>query len=121
MVFVVENSNYNALIRIHAEKLELSDCLKLKRIINRLSGHNRDIILNLAELKILDNVFVEKLISSQKHCEKNNCTLSLCGVSPDVLCVFYLLKLDKYFEFYENEEEAYFRENRLVKRRLKVV
>ena len=81
----------------------------------------RDIIINLNRISTFDNLFIEKLLRFQRHCETKNCSISLCGANHDALCIFYLLKLDKYFEFYENEDEALLRENRLVKRRLKVV
>ncbi len=82
---------------------------------------NRNIIFNLSKIKTIDNILVEKLIAAQKYWEKRNRAVCLCGISPETLSVFYLLKLDKYFEFYENEKEAFLRKNRLVKRRLKAV
>lgn len=72
-------------------------------------------------MKQIDNLFVEKLFSFKKHCDKNNCCISLCGGDQEILAIFYLIKLDKYFEFYENIEEAVSRQNRLIRRRLKVV
>jgi len=61
------------------------------------------------------------LLFSWKFCDNNNCIISLCGMNPDTLCIFYLLKLDKYFEIYDNLNEAVLREHRLIKRRLKAV
>ncbi len=121
-MFVVENINNATVINVQAKKLELFECLSLKKIITGISNQkNRDIIINLGSITNLNNLFVEKLICSGKHCEKNNCTIALCGVNHNILCILYLLNLDRYFEFYENEQEALLRENRLVKRRLKAV
>ena len=122
MFFSIKNINNTDIINIRAKKLEVSECLMLIKIIAKISKRrNRKIILNLNYILNLDNFFVERLIYCQKYCAKNNCIIAFCRVKPDILSVFFLLKLDKYFEFYENEYDALLRENRLIKRRLKAV
>ena len=81
----------------------------------------RDVVINLSRIKVFDNKFVQKLICIEKKLRQNNCSIALCGLNYDILCVLYLIRLDKYFEFYENGNDAFLRENRLVRRRLKVV
>ena len=122
MFFSIKNINNTDIINIRAKKLEVSECLMLIKIIAKISKRrNRKIILNLNYILNLDNFFVERLIYCQKYCDKNNCIISFCRVKPDILSVFFLLKLDKYFEFYEDEYDAFLRKNRLIKRRLKAV
>lgn len=122
MSFVVENYEYQTIITLQVQNPGYFECLALSRIIRKAAdAKNRDIIINLSKLTALDNFFIEKLVSARNHCEKNNCIIALCGLEHEILSVFYLLRLDKYFEFYDNIEEAVLRKNRLVKRRLKVV
>lgn len=121
-MFIVRDIRDVSIIKIQTKKLEMLQCLMLYKIIQKLTEKkNRNIVLDLECLQAINNLFIEKLLKSHKLCESQNCSLSLCGLKHNVLCIFYLLKLDKYFEFYENKKEAFLRENRLVKRKLKIV
>ena len=122
MIFSIKNLEDAVVIDIKAKKPVLSEYLLLGKTIKKLARFkNRHIVLNLNHDIILENSFIEILLSSWKTCDKSDCILSICGVKADMFCIFYLLRLDKYFEFYEDKYDAVLRENRFVRRRLKVV
>jgi len=118
----VKNIENWDIVDIRLEKPCLSEYIQISRELNRLvSNKNRYIVINLKQVAVFENLFIEMLLSAKKSCEKTNCNVSVCGMNQDILCIFYLLRLDKYFEFYEDEYDALLRKNRLVKRKLRVV
>ena len=122
MIFSIKDIGNTSIIYIQAKSFSLSECLLISKTIIKLAKRkNRYIVLNLNYSLAINNLFLEMLLFSWRFCDRNNCIISLSGINPDTLCIFYLLKLDKYFEIYDNSHEAILRKNRLVKRRLKVV
>ena len=113
------------IVDIQVKNAGLSEGIVFKKKILELamliSEQNRHIVLSFNNSREFHNIFVEKLILAGKFCAKNNVTLSFCGVGVEKLSVFYLLKFDEYFEFYEDKYDAVLRKNRLIKRRLQVV
>ncbi|HSA05898.1 MAG TPA: hypothetical protein P5556_01820 [Candidatus Gastranaerophilales bacterium] len=122
MIFTVKNIKNTDIINIQNKKYSIFEmALLFKTIIKLAEQKNRHVIINFNQKQVLNNLFIETLMSAQKYCDRTNSVLSLCGMRSDTLCVFYLLKLDKHFEFYENQFDAVIRENRLIRRRLKAV
>ncbi len=122
MIFTVKKVKNTNIVCIHTKKFSEAECLQVYRFISRqVRLKNRYIMLKLNQNLILNNFFVEMLLSIRRICDKNNAEISLCDITPDNLCILYLLKLDKFFEFYENEYDAFMRENRFVKRYLRAV
>ncbi len=122
MIFTVKNVGNTDIIYIHARRPGLPEYLLIGRAIDAHAGlQNRHIVLKLNQNLVLENLFVEMALSVRRNCIQNNSSLSLCCTNPDLLSILYLLKLDRFFEFYESEHDAFSRENRLVKRRLKAV
>lgn len=110
------------ILDIPANKQDFSACMSINREIMSLArGRAKNIIINLESTTYIDNTFVNMLLDSEKFCFKSGCTLSICGMSPDILCAFYLLKLDKCIELYETANDALYRKNRLVRRKFRVV
>lgn len=122
MIFTIKTSDNTDIIYIYSQKPDSAACLRLKKFIcNQARVKSRHIVLKISHNMVIDNFFIEMLLSAQEYCAKNDSEISLCGMSPNVMCIVYLIKLDKFFELYEDEYDAFLRENRLVKRRLKAV
>ncbi len=123
MIFNIKSIEKNTdIVCIYSQRPALSECLLISKVINRQAKlKNRHIVIKFNRNTILNNFFTEMLISAKRICDKNGSSISLCAMNPDILCIFYLLKLDSFFEFYENEHDAFLRSNRLIKRRLKAV
>jgi anti-anti-sigma regulatory factor len=110
------------ILNIPAQKQDFSACMSINREIIRLAMSGaKNIIINLESTASIDNTFVNMLLDSEKFCCKTGCTLSICGMSPDILCALYILKIDKRIELYENVNDALCRQNRLVRRNFRVV
>lgn len=122
MFFRIKSKKNIDFIYIKAKTLSAADCLQINKFVfSRKNLENRRIAINLNDVSRADNFFVEMLLSLKQICDKRNSQISLYGINPDLFCIFYLLKLDKYFEFYENENDILLRKNRYIKRHLKAV
>ena len=120
---ISENRNTNAwLPAINGIPIGQSPISSLcRQSASQPAAHNRHIVLNFNNSKEFNNMFIEKLLFAGKFCAKNNIIISFCGINTDALSIFYLLKLDEYFEFYSDKYDAILRKNRLIKRRIQAV
>jgi anti-anti-sigma regulatory factor len=110
------------ILDIPTGKLEFSGCVSINKAIIRLAKvGTRNVVINFKHSTDIDNIFIDMLLSVGKYCDKKGCRLSLCDMEPDMLCAFYLLKLDRYFEIYDTTDDALCGRNRLVKRMFRVV
>jgi anti-anti-sigma regulatory factor len=115
------NINVN-ILDVPAGKQDFSACMSINKAIIRFAREGvHNIVIDFHSCSDLDNIFVDMLLSAGKYCDKTGCRLSLSGMEPDVLCAFYLLKLDRHFEFYETAEDAFYGRNRLVKRAFRCI
>ncbi len=122
MIFDVKKFESGVVITIQVEEFRPEYCLLINRaIIKMIKFGAKNIIINLNQNISLNNLFIENLLFTRRYCNRFNGTIAVCGIKPDVLGIFYLLNLDKYFEFYENELDAVNRANRLIKRKLKLL
>ena len=76
------------------------------KITTLIDGGKRNILINLTNVSYIDSSGIGVLISSLSRLKKVGGALKIMGVHGSVKKVFELTKLDKFFEIYQDEEEA---------------
>ena len=89
----------------------LVDPEQLKRLFEDLhtllgKSEERNVVLDFAPVKFMASAMLGKLVALQKKCEEFKVKLKLCGVSPDILQVFKITKLNKVFDIQSDEATA---------------
>ena len=49
---------------------------------------------------------VDKLVSINRKCKADQTTLKMCNISPDIMKVFEITRLNKVIDIHESEEKA---------------
>ena len=96
-------------IRLADERLV--DPEQLKRLfddLNTLLGktNEQQVIIDFAPVKFMASAMLGKLVQLEKKCKEFKVKLKLCGVSPDILQVFKITKLNKVFDIQPDEPTA---------------
>lgn len=64
------------------------------------------VILDFRNVKFMSSSMLGKLVQVHKKCGEFKVKLKLCSISPDILQVFKITKLDKLFEIESDEPSA---------------
>lgn len=96
-------------IRILDERLVDPD--QLKRLFDDLhallgKSSEQQVILDFAPVKFMASAMLGKLVAFQKKCQEFRAKLKLASVSPDILEVFKITKLNKVFDIQADEATA---------------
>jgi anti-anti-sigma factor len=96
-------------IRILDERLV--DPEQLKRLFDDLyallgKSEQRQVVLDFAPVKFMASAMLGKLVAFQKKCEEFRAKLKICSVSPQILEVFKITKLNKVFDIQSDEATA---------------
>jgi len=96
-------------IRLSDERLVEPEHLKrLFEDLNTLLGKSdeQQVILDFSPVKFMASSMLGKLVQLEKKCQEFKVKLKLCGVSPDILQVFKITKLNKVFDIQPDEPTA---------------
>lgn len=66
----------------------------------------KQILLNFANVEYLSSAALGKLITLNKKVQQAGGKLVLCGISPQIIEVFEITKLDKFFKIMKDEQKA---------------
>lgn len=96
-------------IRIQDERLIEPE--QLKRLFDDLytllgKTDSQQIVLDFSGVKFMASAMLGKLVALQKKCEEYRAKLKLCSVTPDILQVFKITKLNKVFDIQSDEATA---------------
>ncbi len=83
----------------------------LKRLFDDLitllgKTDERQVVLDFTPVKFMASAMLGKLVALQKKCDEFQAKLKLCGVSPDIMQVFKITKLNKVFDIQSDEATA---------------
>jgi anti-anti-sigma factor len=89
----------------------LTDEAKLEQLGGDLLKQLNDtteerVILDFRNVQFMSSSMLGKLVQVQKKCKEFKVHLKLAAISPDIRQVFKITKLDKLFEFEEDEVAA---------------
>jgi anti-sigma B factor antagonist len=96
-------------IRILDERLV--DPEQLKRLFDDLhallgKSEERQVVLDFTPVKFMASAMLSKLVAFQKKCAEFQAKLKLCSVSPEIMQVFKITKLNKVFDIQPDEATA---------------
>jgi anti-sigma B factor antagonist len=96
-------------IRILDERLV--DPEQLKRLFDDLyallgKSEERQVVLDFTPVKFMASAMLGKLVAFQKKCEEFRAKLKLSGITPQILEVFKITKLNKVFDIQADEPAA---------------
>ena len=67
---------------------------------------HKKMLLNFDGVSFMSSAMITKLVMLNKTCKAQGIALKFCEVSPNVLEVFKITKLNKLFDIQEGEEKA---------------
>ena len=67
---------------------------------------HKKLLLNFRGVSFMSSAMITKLVMLNKTCKAQQIALKFCEVSPNVLEVFKITKLNKLFDIQESEEKA---------------
>ncbi len=96
-------------IRVSEERLV--DPEVLKRVFDDVTAlldktDERQVVLDFGAVKFMASAALGRLVQLQKKCQEYKANLKLCSVSPDILQVFKITKLNKVFDIQSDEPTA---------------
>ena len=63
-------------------------------------------VLNFDGVSFMSSAMIGKLVLLNKKCKQDDVVLKLCNISPNVAEVFKIMRLNKVFDIYKDEEKA---------------
>lgn len=70
------------------------------------SAAHKRMLLNFRGVSFMSSAMITKLVMLNKHCKAQGVALKFCEVSPNVMEVFKITKLNKLFDIQDGEEKA---------------
>ncbi|TWT94161.1 STAS domain-containing protein [Neorhodopirellula pilleata] len=70
------------------------------------SAAHKRMVLNFSGVSFMSSAMITKLVMLNKHCKAQGVALKFCQVSPNVMEVFKITKLNKLFDIQDTEEKA---------------
>ena len=67
---------------------------------------HKKLLLNFRGVSFMSSAMITKLVMLNKSCKAQNANLKFCEVSPNVMEVFKITKLNKLFDIQDSEEKA---------------
>lgn len=87
------------------DRLNATVAPEVKNELNNQLKGNTNLVINLSNIKFIDSTGIGVLISALKTARQNNGSFKLCAVQQDVMSLLCLMKLDKVFDIFENEDD----------------
>jgi anti-sigma B factor antagonist len=96
-------------IRILDERLVEPELLK--RLFDDLyallgKSEEQQVVLDFSAVKFMASSMLSNLVALKKKCDEYRAKLKLCSVTPDILQVFKITKLNKLFDIQPDEATA---------------
>jgi anti-anti-sigma factor len=67
---------------------------------------NSKMLLNFQGVAFMSSAMIGKVILLNKKCKTDNINLKLCNISPNVMEVFKIMRLNKVLSIYDDEAKA---------------
>ena len=67
---------------------------------------NNKMLLNFLGVTFMSSAMIGKLVSLHNKCKKDEIALKFCNISSNLTEVFKIMKLNKVFDIYKNDEKA---------------
>ncbi len=105
------SQTHGDVVVVHFQDAQILDEVKIQQISDELNEiadrvASGKLLLNFSDVKFMSSAVLGKLNNLNKKCKSNGTSLKLSNISPDIMQVFKITKLNKVFSIYESEEEA---------------
>ena len=106
MPFTVQPSGDVIVVKVHAKRLDAHLAPEFKAQLVHLvqSGHER-IVMDMAALEFIDSSGLDALIAGLKALGGRG-EMVLCGITPRLLSLFQLTRVDRLLHIFDSVEEA---------------
>jgi anti-sigma B factor antagonist len=64
------------------------------------------LLLNFNDVKFMSSSVLGRLVHLNKKCKNDKIDLKMCNISPDIMEVFKITRLNKVFDIHEDENKA---------------
>ncbi len=101
----VNNKNEVKIVNIkESDRLTAATADDVKIQLTKVVSESKEnVVLNLSNIKFIDSTGIGVIISALKTARQNNNSFFLCCVQDDVMSLLKLMKLDKVFDIYSQE------------------
>ncbi|MDT3404202.1 STAS domain-containing protein [Mucilaginibacter terrae] len=107
MFNILKEEPGHLLVQLTLTEANLSHADHFKEeLIALLNLKKRNVWLNLSEVAYVDSSFLGALVAGLKHAIAMQCDVVLLGLQKDIEDLLKLIRLDKVFKIYSNEQEA---------------
>lgn len=66
----------------------------------------KGMVLDFSGVAFMSSAMIGKLVLLNKKCKQDNVLLKLCNITPNVAEVFKIMRLNKVFDIYKDQEKA---------------
>lgn len=96
---------------VHFNDEKIIDDLKIQQIAKELNeqldrAEKRRVLINFSRVKFMSSAMIGKLILLGKRCKNEQIELKLCSITPNIMEVFKIMKLNKVFDIQDDESKA---------------
>jgi anti-sigma B factor antagonist len=107
----VDSYSKDDILTIRLLDERLVDPEVLKRVFDDVTAlvdktDERQAVLDFSAVKFMSSAALGRLVQLQKKCDEYKAKLKLCSVSPEILQVFKITKLNKLFDIQADEAAA---------------
>lgn len=105
MIFKQRTVGDTVIANVCISRLDLQTAEEFRREIKELATANQ-VILNMTSVEFVDSTGLGALLSLLRNLKLHEGELRLTGVGTQVLSIFRLVRMNRVFDIYPNEEEA---------------
>jgi anti-anti-sigma factor len=107
----IDSYSKDDILTIRLSDERLVDPEHIKRVFDDVMAllgktEERQVVLDFSPVKFMASAMLGKLVQLQKKCDEFKAKLKLAAVSPDILEVFKITKLNKVFDIQADEATA---------------
>ncbi len=70
------------------------------------AGADRKLLLNFERVSFMSSSMIGQVMLLSRQCRKDKVQLKLCKISPSIMEIFTLMRLNKVLDIYKDEDEA---------------
>ncbi len=67
---------------------------------------DRKLLLNFERVGFMSSSMIGQIMLLNRHCKNDKIKLKLCNISPNIMEIFTLMRLNKVLEIHKSEDEA---------------
>ena len=103
--------NVNDVVILTFNDAKITDANRIEMIGAELqaamsSAIERKLLVDFRGVLFMSSAIITKLVVLHKNCKAKGIDLKFCAISPNVMEVFKITKLNKLFSIYDSEEKA---------------